>query len=485
MKNHAHTRLTKIVVTMGPALDHDDALRDVLRAGASVFRANFSHGIAEDHEKRIQKARQFAAELGHEIAILADLQGPKIRIARFKNKKIELKDGQDFTIDIDMDPQAGTTEAVGSDYLALPQDVCMGDTLLLDDGKIVLSVKDIIGNKVYCTVVVGGELSDNKGINRKGGGLSAPALTDKDRQDLKTAIRLGADYIAVSFPRSAADIFEARILIKAAKGHAKIIAKIERAEAIPVIDEIIRASDAVMVARGDLAVEIGDAEVPAVQKHIIRRSRALNKPVITATQMLESMIYSPVPTRAEVSDIANAVLDHTDAIMLSAETASGKYPAKAVEAMARAASAVEKHPEAYTITSEPEPVFKAVDEAIAMAAMYTANHLNIKAIIALTESGNTPLWMSRIRSGIPIYALSRSVATQRAMTLYRGVHPIAFDPTQFEGRELNKQVVACLQERGLVTQGDLVLITKGDQAGVHGKTNTMKIYEVGFIKEGD
>lgn len=473
--------LTKIVVTMGPALDDPKVLRDIISAGASVFRANFSHGVAADHEKRIGMARELAKELGTEVAILGDLQGPKIRVTKFTNTKVTLKDGQDFTIDTDMDPNNGSDTCVGTEYTALPHDVKPNDILLLDDGKIVFRVKEVSGNKVHCKVITGGELSNNKGINRKGGGLSAPALTDKDREDLKTALSLGADYIAVSFPRSAADIFEARVLIKAANGNAKIIAKIERAEAIPVIDEIINAADGVMVARGDLAVEIGDAEVPAVQKHIIQRSRALNKPVITATQMLESMITCPVPTRAEVSDVANAVLDTTDAVMLSAETATGDFPVQAVQTMVRTALAAEKHPDAHTSMHRMDSTFKQVDEAIAMATMYTANHLNIKAIISLTESGTTPLWMSRIRSNIPIYALSKNVATERKIALYRGVFPIHFEAEKFDRANLNKEIVKELEQRGILQKGDKIIVTKGDLLGIHGRTNSMKIFEVGAL----
>lgn len=474
--------LTKIVVTMGPALDDPKVLRDIISAGASVFRANFSHGVAADHEKRIGMVRELAKELGTEVAVLGDLQGPKIRVTKFTDTKVTLKDGQDFTIDTDMDPDNGTDECVGTEYTALPNDVKPNDILLLDDGKIVFRVKEVTGNKVHCKVVTGGELSNNKGINRKGGGLSAPALTDKDREDLKTALSLGADYIAVSFPRSAADIFEARVLIKAANGNAKIIAKIERAEAIPVIDEIINAADGVMVARGDLAVEIGDAEVPAVQKHIIQRSRALNKPVITATQMLESMITCPVPTRAEVSDVANAVLDTTDAVMLSAETATGDFPVQAVQTMVRTALAAEKHPDTHTSMHRMDSTFEQVDEAIAMATMYTANHLdNIKAIISLTESGTTPLWMSRIRSNIPVYALSKNITAERKVALYRGVFPIHFDAEKFDRAMLNKEIVKELEKRNIVQAGDKIIITKGDLLGVHGRTNSMKIFEVGAL----
>lgn len=473
--------LTKIVVTMGPALDDPKILRGVLKAGASIFRANFSHGVAADHEKRINMVRELALELGTEVAILADLQGPKIRVTKFINSKITLEDNQDFTIDTEMDRESGTAQCVGTEYKALAKDVRAGDILLLDDGKIVLSVKEVVGSKIHCIVITGGELSNNKGINRKGGGLSAPALTNKDRADLNTALSLGADYIAVSFPRSAADIFEARVLIKAANGDAKIIAKIERAEAIPAIDEIINASDGVMVARGDLAVEIGDAEVPAVQKHIIRRSRALNKPVITATQMLESMISCPVPTRAEVSDVANAVLDITDAVMLSAETASGRYPIQAVETMVRTAIAAEKHTDTRTSMDRMDCTFEHVDEAIAMATMYTANHLNIKAIISLTESGTTPLWMSRIRSNIPVYALSKNIATERKVALYRGVFPIHFEAEKFDRADLNKEIVKELELRGILQKGDKIIVTKGDLLGVHGRTNSMKIFEVGAL----
>lgn len=474
-------RLTKIVATMGPALDDETMLRKVVEAGASVFRANFSHGTADDHKKRIEGVRRIAKELGQEIAVLGDLQGPKIRISRFKENKVEIKEGQKFTLDADYDENAGNEKIVSIDYKSLPQDVEVGDILLLDDGRIVFKIDNINGNKIDCTVIVGGILSNNKGINRQGGGLSAPALTDKDKEDLKTAIKLNVDFIAVSFPRSASDIYEAKVLIKAAGSNTKVIAKIERAESLPVIDEIIEASDGVMVARGDLGVEIGDAEVPAVQKLIISRARALNKPSITATQMLESMINSPIPTRAEVSDIANAVLDVTDAVMLSAETATGDYPDKAVEAMVRTCLAVEKHPDAQTSNHRIECHFEQVDEAIAMASMYVANHLDIKAIIALTESGTTPLWMSRIRTSIPIYGLSRNAKTLSIMSLYRSVLPVKFDATEIERKNINHLAVSCLQKKGILKEGDIVLITKGDLIGIHGRTNSMKIFEVGAL----
>jgi pyruvate kinase len=473
-------RRTKIVITLGPALDDPEVLKRAILAGADVFRANFSHGHVETHEKRINMVRTLAEECGKTVAILADLQGPKIRIGRFKEQRVILKENQPFILDTDLGDEEGTDQMVSLDYKSLPQDVRPNDTLLLDDGRLVMQVIKIEQNRIHCQVIVGGELSNNKGINRLGGGLSAAALTDKDRADIKEAVRLQADYIAISFPRNADDVKEARVLLKAAGGtHAGIIAKIERAEAVINIEEIIRTADAVMVARGDLGVELGDAELPGVQKRIIHLAKKLNKPVITATQMLESMTHNTIPTRAEVSDVANAVLDGTDCVMLSGETAVGKYPDKAVAAMDRICLSAEKNLFRKTFRRISEPQFRFVDEAIAMATMYTANHLDIKAIIALTESGTTPLWMSCVRSSIPIYGLSRHVTTQRRMSLYRGVYPIPFDATHMDRRVLNQTAVAELQKREILKEGDNVIITKGDLIGVHGRTNSMKIFTVG------
>ncbi|MDX1900761.1 MAG: pyruvate kinase [Gammaproteobacteria bacterium] len=474
-------RRTKIIATLGPALDDPEVLRRVILAGADVFRANFSHGSHETHAARISMVRKIAAEQDRTVAILADLQGPKIRIARFKNKKILLKEGQTFVLDPTLGNDEGTEETVSLDYKNLPNDVHANDLLLLDDGRIVLRVDKIAQQKIICTVLVEGELSNNKGINRLGGGLSAEALTEKDRIDLIEAVRLEADFIAISFPRDADDIKAARVLLRVAGGNANIIAKIERTEAVKNIEEIIHASDAVMVARGDLGVELGDAELPGVQKLIINLARTLKKPVITATQMLDSMTNNTIPTRAEVSDVANAVLDGTDAVMLSQETAVGKYPDKAVAAMHRICVGAEKNPLAKSSPQRLDFPFTFVDEAIAMATMYTATHLDIRAIIALTESGTTPLWMSRINSEIPIYGLSRHAATLRRMTLYRGVFPIPFDATHVDRRIVNAASAAELQKRGILNQGDLVIITKGDLMGVHGKTNAMKIFTVGNL----
>lgn len=471
-------RRTKIVATLGPASSDYETIKALLEAGVNMVRMNFSHGVAHDHQQRAELVRTAAKELDIEVAILADLQGPKIRIARFKDKKVVLKEGQKFILDGDLDLQSGDEHQVGIDYKELPQDVTSGDKLLLDDGRVVFVVDSVEGNKVYCTVEVGGTLSNNKGINKEGGGLSAPALTDKDKIDLKTAVAMNIDYIAISFPRSADDMHYARKLVKEAGGKCGLVAKIERIEALPVLDEIINASDAIMVARGDLGVEIGDAELPAAQKHMIQRARALNKTVITATQMMESMIENSIPTRAEVFDVANAVLDGTDAVMLSAETASGKHPVLVVEAVARICLSAERQPLAQKSGHRIECVFNRIDEAVAMSTMYAANHMEIKAIIAFTESGYTPLLMSRIRSGIPIYALCPTESGCRKMCLYRGVYPIVFDDSGMDDHEVNRIAINKLEERGIVQAGDNVIITRGEKMGVIGSTNTMKILTV-------
>jgi len=469
-------RRTKIVATLGPASNDLEMLKKMITAGLDVVRLNFSHGTASDHENRVNLVREAAKACGKEIGVLADLQGPKIRISKFRHEKINLKENDLFILDASLASDNGDTQQVGIDYKDLPNDVKSGDILLLDDGRLVFEVKSVTGERISCQVKIGGVLSNNKGINRQGGGLSAKALTDKDKADLKTAVKLGADYIAISFPRSADDIHEARKLIQEAGGDCGIVAKIERTEAITAIDEIIKASDAVMVARGDLGVEIGDAELPAVQKHIINRARALDKAVITATQMMESMIFNAIPTRAEVFDVANAVLDGTDAVMLSAETATGNHPDIVIAAMARICHTAEKQKLTQVSRHRVECEFQHVDEAIAMATMYTANHFNIRTIIALTESGSTPLWMSRIRSGIPIYGLTSSIKTERKMTLYRGVYSIGFniDTT----KDINQQAIQILLNKNIVNIGDHVIITRGDILGQHGGTNTMKIVQV-------
>ncbi|MGD8560114.1 MAG: pyruvate kinase [Gammaproteobacteria bacterium] len=472
-------RRTKIVATLGPATDDPKVLDRLIEAGADVVRLNFSHGTHDEHRERAERVRNRARAHGRQVGVLADLQGPKIRIEKFRDGSIELAEGDAFILDAELGPEEGTKERIGVAYKNLPNDVERGNTLLLDDGRIELWVDEVNGAEIKCRVVTGGVLSDRKGINRMGGGLSAPSLTDKDREDIKIAAEIQADYVAVSFPRCANDINEARELLHQAGGVGGIIAKIERTEALEAIDEIIGASDVVMIARGDLGVEIGDAALPPVQKNIIRLSREMNRVVITATQMMDSMIHSQIPTRAEVFDVANSVFDGTDAVMLSAETASGDYPDKAVTAMDRICREAEKQPMTLKSDHRINTVFGRVDEAIAMAAMYTGNHLGVKAIAALTESGSTPLWMSRISSGIPIYALTRHVKTRRKVTLYRGVYPLSFDITQKDHPAVNKEVVDELKRRGVVRDGDLVIITKGDLMGIMGGTNAMKIIRVG------
>ncbi len=471
-------RRTKIIATLGPSTDDPAIFQEMVTAGVDVVRLNFSHGSAEQHKRRAQLARACAKAANKEIAIMADLQGPKIRIARFKNGKIELKENATFILDANLATDAGDEHCVGIDYKNLPNDVHAGDMLLLDDGRLVLLADKIENNRIICRVIVGGELSNNKGINRQGGGLTVKALTEKDIADMKTAAEIGVDYVAISFPRSADDMLEARRLLQGFNCHAGLIAKIERIEAVDEIDDIIRASDAVMVARGDLGVEIGDAELPAVQKHIIHRCRSLDKAVITATQMMETMIHNAIPTRAEVFDVANAVIDGTDAVMLSAETATGDHPAKVIAAMARICLGAEKQAITQISRHRVECQFHRPDELIAMSAMYAANHFNISAIIALTESGLTPLWMSRIRSGIPIYALTRNLASHRKMMLYRGVYPLYFTIETSDQHELNKLAInECLQH-GVIKLGDWVLLSFGDQVGMHGGTNTLKVMPV-------
>ncbi len=471
-------RRTKIVATLGPASNKLEILDALIEAGVDVVRLNFSHGEASEHLALAETVRSRARAYGRQVGVLADMQGPKIRIARFKMGKVFLEEQAHFVLNAELDSDAGDNEQVGIDYKQLPKDVTAGDTLLLDDGRIVFLVEQVEGPRVYCRVLIGGVLSNNKGINRQGGGLSAEALTDKDKQDIITAAEMKADYIAISFPRSADDIHYARKLLRDAGGHGAIIAKIERAEALEVLDEIIEASDAVMVARGDLGVEVGDAALPPIQKKIIQRASQLNRAVITATQMMESMITNAIPTRAEVFDIANAVLDGTDAVMLSGETAVGRYPIKVIEAVDRICLQAEQQREIRVSHHRMDSHFQAMDEAIAMAAMYMANHLDVKAIAALTETGSTPLWMSRISSGIPIFALTPHVETRRKVTLYRGVYPISFKVDHSDNASLDLEAIQELQRRGVVSDGDMVIITKGDFE-VTGGTNALKLVRVG------
>ena len=469
------TRRTKIVATLGPASSDPKTLARMIEAGLDVVRMNFSHGTAAEHAARVELVRKLARKAGRSVGVLVDLQGPKIRIGRFAGDRVTLVTGTKFALDAEC--RLGDATQVGLDYKNLPRDVSPGDTLLLDDGRIVLGVSRVRGPRIDCVVEQGGVLSNNKGINRKGGGLTAPALTEKDMQDIKTAAQLKADYLAVSFPRSGADIQWARDLMMKAGGRSMICAKIERAEAITALAEILDASDSVMVARGDLAVEVGDAVVPALQKRMIRMARERNKVGITATQMMGSMISNPIPTRAEVSDVANAVLDGTDAVMLSAETAAGKFPVETVAAMARVCVEAEK--EDLTANERRRAgAPESVEEAIARATVFTANNLDIKAVAALTQSGKTVLLMSRMSTSVPIYALSSVVETRRRVTLFRGVYPVKFKGARNPERALHMAEDELLK-RGAVKQGDTIILTIGEPFGKAGGTNTMKIVRVG------
>ena len=472
-------RRTKIIATLGPATDVPKTLREMINAGLDVARLNFSHGDHDAQRTRLEQLREVAADCGRFVGVIGDLQGPKIRVKRFQNSRATLSRGDDFFLDSSLGDNAGNSDGVSVAYDDLHRDVEAGDVLLLNDGQITLQVESIDGTRIHTSVVIGGVLSDHKGINRQGGGLSAPAITEKDREDIRFAAETGMDFIAVSFVRCAADVEETRSLFQAAGGTGKVIAKIERVEALDCIGEIIEVADVIMVARGDLGVEMGYAELTGMQKRIIRLTRTNNKVAITATQMMESMINNPIPTRAEVSDVANAVMDGTDAVMLSAETAIGEYPVAVVTAMSDVCEGAEKHLLAKGRTTHRlDDRFQEVDEAIAMAVMYTANHLNVKAIIALTESGSTALWMSRIRSDIPIYAFTPHDATSRRVTLYRGVYPVSFPMYHSDVRLLYRDIFSTLLSNELVEEGDLVISTKGDLSGVSGGTNSMKIISV-------
>lgn len=468
-------RRTKIVCTLGPATDRDNNLEKIIAAGANVVRMNFSHGTPEDHIQRAEKVREIAKKLNRHVAILGDLQGPKIRVSTFKEGKIFLEEGDKFVLDADLPRGEGDRNGVGLDYKKLPQDVKQGDILLLDDGRVQLRVDSTEGEKVFTTVTVGGPLSNNKGINKLGGGLSADALTEKDKADIITAAKIKVDYLAVSFPRSAEDLNYARELATQAGLQTKIVAKVERAEAVAdprIMDEIILASDVIMVARGDLGVEIGDPQLVGVQKRLIRRSRQLNRAVITATQMMESMISNPMPTRAEVMDVANAVLDGTDAVMLSAETAAGQYPEETVKAMAKVCLGAEKMPSINISRHRMDREFQSIEESVALSAMYVANHMpGVKAIISLTSHGVTPLFMSRISSGLPIFALSRHEETLNSCALLRGVVPV-LDLESSRTTKSARLAINLLKEQGYIQVGDLVILTQGDELSLGGTTTS-------------
>ncbi|MBK6790746.1 MAG: pyruvate kinase [Betaproteobacteria bacterium] len=475
------TRATKIVATLGPASSDPAVLERLIRAGVDVVRLNFSHGTAADHIARAELVRSVADKVGKPVALMADLQGPKIRVGKFAEGRVMLVAGEPFVLDAQRS-EPGDVHGVGLDYKELPRDVRPGDTLLLNDGLLKLTVEAVRGEQVHTRVVLGGELSNNKGINKAGGGLTAPALTMKDMEDIKTAVSFRCEYLAVSFPKNATDMEMARQLAnvagEATRHRPAMIAKIERSEAIPHLAEILKASDGIMVARGDLAVEVGNAAVPALQKKMIRMAREMDKVVITATQMMESMILAPVPTRAEVSDVANAVLDGTDAVMLSAETAAGKFPVETVEQMHQIALEAECAEDVTIETDFSNKRFGRIDQSIAMGALFTAHHLGCKAIVALTESGSTPLWMSRHNIKVPIYGLTSQVQSQRRMALYRNVRPL-LTLAHTDRDEALHLAEALLVERGVLKPGDTYAITCGEPMGHPGGTNMLKVCQVG------
>jgi len=473
-------RATKIVATLGPASNTPEVLERMIRAGVDVVRLNFSHGKAQDHIDRAAMVREVAQKVGKEVAIMADLQGPKIRVGKFEGDRTVLEVGQKFILDAGYDA-LGTNERVGLDYKELPRDVKPGDSLLLNDGLLTLTVDSVQGEEVHTTVVDGGVLSNNKGINKAGGGLTAPALTAKDMEDIKTAMSFQCEYLAISFPKSATDMEMARQLANVAgepwRHKPQLIAKIERTEAIPALEQILKASDSIMVARGDLAIEVGNAAVPALQKRMIRMAREMDKTVITATQMMESMISNPVPTRAEVSDVANAVLDGTDAVMLSAETAAGKYPVDTVRIMATICVEAEAAEEISLDASFANKKFGRIDQSIAMGALFTAHHLGCKAILALTESGSTALWMSRQKIHVPIFGMTSQVRTQRRMALYRNVTPLLM-PNFADRDQALANAEAQLVGLGVLKPGDTYAITCGEPMGYPGGTNMLKVCRV-------
>ena len=475
-------RRTKILATLGPSTDNPEVLKGILDAGVNVVRINFSHNNEKEHLERIAQVRKYEKENDTFIGVLMDLQGPKIRISSFLDNKVLLSRGDQFTLDAELPKSEGTQTAVGIAYKQLPNDLSAGNTLLLDDGKIILKVLQIDGPKILTEVLQGGTLSNNKGINLHGGGLSASALTEKDKQDIHTAAKADADYVAISFPIHADDIRETKRLLKEAGSNASVIAKIERAEALQedVINEIIQESAGIMVARGDLGVEIGDPQLPAQQKRLILLARANDRFVITATQMLESMITSPIPTRAEVFDVANAVLDGTDAVMLSAETAVGAHPVEAVKTMSDVCLETEKSPTAKVSHHRLHEHFEGIDETIAMSSMYAANHLGAKVVATLTQTGKTALWMSRISSNIAIFAMSDNYKTLKKVTIYRGVYPCYIDKTSADDwNHVNTHVIENLEDKSQVEKGDIVIVTKGMHKDKSGGTNLMKILRVG------
>lgn len=479
---HVHHN-TKIIATLGPGSNRIDLLRDMIHVGAlNVVRFNFSHGTPEFHEENARIVREAAAQAGREVAIMADLQGPKIRVSKIAGGGVAIGEGESVLLDAAFSGE-GTRERIGLDYRKLPEDVQAGDVLLLDDGLLTLKVMRVSGSEIHAVAENSHVLKSNKGINKQGGGLSAGALTEKDFRDLKTAVEIGCDYLAVSFVKNAEDMRTARAAVATECVRLGqviqpgLVAKIERIEAIENLDEIIEASDGIMVARGDLAVEVGNAAVPALQKRMIRRAREMRRFSIIATQMMESMIENPVPTRAEVSDVANAVLDGTDAVMCSAETAVGKYPFETVRQMAQICAAAEKEQDSLVGVADTVEVTRRTDHAVAAAAVHLARQVDAKVVVALTESGTTAFQISRYGIQLPIFALTPSVQAQRRMAVYRGVRPLRLATSTEHDRAL-VEVEVRLRELGVLKAGDQYIITSGARMRQSGSTDTLQIIKV-------
>ncbi len=474
----AMQRRTKIVATMGPASDSLEVIEQMVLAGVNVFRLNFSHGDEHSHTRLAEMVRTAAKNLHRHVAIMGDLQGPKIRIGRFKQGAVELVEGASFIIDSEFDLESGNAQSVGINF-DLYKDCVVGQHLLLDDGRLELIVTEINGSAIQTQVVTGGRLSSNKGLNLLGGGLSNEALTAEDKTNIQLASKLQLDYLAISFPTSEHDIHDARKICAIHHYVPKLIAKIERAEVVATqqrLRSVIEASDGVMVARGDLGVEIGDEELIGVQKKIIAMAVQLNRVSITATQMMESMIDNTMPTRAEVMDVANAVLDGTDAVMLSAETATGQHPVKVVEAMSRIILGAEKHSASLPVDHSVHEAFAGVDQAVARASVYVAERLpDLKAIVCLTESGDTPLWMSRVLLDVPIIALSPQHTSLNRVALFRGVNSFHCELVGNSAAEVLDNALTQLSTQGVLTPSDKVIATLGSRIGTCGHTNTMTI----------
>jgi pyruvate kinase len=476
-KSASHRRRTKIIATLGPATDDPEVLAGLVRAGVDVFRVNMSHGDAAEHEKRAMLVREASRQLRWQVALLVDLQGPKIRVEKFADGGVWLEAGDHFTLDADDPSTPGDANRVGVSYGDLPKDVNPGDMLLLDDGLISMQVQSINGGQIHCLVEHGGMLKDRKGLNLKGGGLSISGLAEHDLPHIQLAAKVKADFVAVSFVSNADDLIRARKLLQEAGSDAALVAKIERLEAINNLEEICNATDAVMVARGDLGVEIGDEELPGLQKWIIRTALKHNRIVATATQMMQSMIENPIPTRAEVLDVANAVIDGTDAVMLSAETAVGNHPVKVIEAMNRICLGAERHFEREGDIKPLTVRFDRIDQAIAMAAMFMATNVSVQAIVALTESGSTAQWLSRVQTSVPIYAFSTNNSSRRRMAMFRDVFPVKQDSTSDDADEVVAEALQTLLAHGAVSENDRIIVTMGDQMCKSGGTNTLR-----FIK---